>query len=681
MNKFMYSKLALSNIKKNKNMYFPFLLAAMVMASLFYILTSITVKTANSNFSGAREVSSILYMGIWCIGFFSILIIFYINSFLMKRRTRELGLYNVLGMDKKHIGKVLFWETFFIGIGSIVLGIFFGALLAKLMFLILIKLAQIKTPMEFSISGFAIILTSILFGVLFILLIIYNRIRVIFLKPIELLHSTNVGEREPKAKWIITLLGLGTLGTGYYIAMTCKNVMEALSTFLIAVILVIIGTYLLFTTVSIAVLKIMKSNKRYYYHKTHFITISGMIYRMKKNAAGLASICILSTMVLVTLSTTVSLYMGLEDMLKMQYDRDIVTSYNYEPNMDKLQNHNPGSYDTNLIKETMERQAEKHNVKIDNVQDFYMLNLIMQYNKETHNVAKSMALSDINNMSNVIVMNLDDYNKLNNSKETLGAQEAIILTSEKSKYDYDTILIKSNIEKKYTIKKKLTNEFCDSLPNYYVNVKVLVVPTLNEMEALAYYDKSKEGSYRTQSVTYNYKFDLSGSMADKKAFIGNLRDVLNDAGIAHVRDVRDIYSGRENFMNMYGSLLFIGVFLGILFLITTVMIIYYKQISEGYEDRSRFDMMKKVGMGDKEVKKVIHSQILTVFFLPIIVAIVHICFAFRIIRQLLLMLGLTKTSLFIICTVGTVLIFTIAYGIVYALTAKTYYKLVNKANL
>lgn len=685
MNNMFYSKLAIANIKKNKNVYVPFFISATMVAALFYTITNIRDLILNIDFFGANSISSILDFGIICIGFFSLVILFYINSFVMKSRKRELGLYNVLGMDKKNIGKVIFLEVIIMGIISIISGIILGMLLSKVMFLVFLNLTHFSTAIKFEILFNPIYKTVVVFAGIFVLVMIYNRIKLNFLKPIELLHSSNVGEREPKVKWLVSILGVASLGLGYYLSVTCESVLKALPTFFFAVILVIIGTYLCFISASIAILKLLKRNKKYYYHKIHFITVSGMLYRMKRNAAGLASICILSTMVLVTLSTTVCTYMGLEDTLRKHNDRDIVTNYLYQPDIDlKTNNGKDGGvlnkeYDRKYIESTNKSIANKYNVALKDIKSWYSMNLLMLASNSTFSIVEPSPKLKPEDVINLSFIMLEDYNKFTNSDEKLRSNEVIVLNPKgKPSYSYDKMEINSTNKKEYSVIKtmeddnKLNNYEMDNLINGYL----VVVRDLKELRDLTVYVDKGNGGYSAHTPQFNYNYNLEGSEANKAEFIKTLRDGLNDADIAHVATVQDIYSVRRDYYSVFGSILFIGCFLGVLFLITTVMIIYYKQLSEGYEDAERFAMMKNVGMSNKEAKKVIKSQIICVFSLPIIVAVIHIIFAFNVINQLLTAISLTNKAMFILCTIGTILVFTMIYGIVYMLTAKTYYKIV-----
>lgn len=678
MNKSIYRKLAINNIRKNKSTYLPFGLAGGTMTALFYMLISIRNQVAVTAFVGGSDMKIILNLGVWVCGIFSVLVIFYTNGFLLKRRNKELGLYNVLGMEKRHIGKVLFWEIILAGFGSMIGGLLGGLLFAKLMFLVLLNMLHLNTGFEFGISFDAAAVTLGLFTLIFIVTILYNNLRLIRLKPIELLQESNAGEREPRAKWVLAILGVICLSAGYYLAITTQNPIEALFVFFIAVLLVIAGTFLLFISGSIAFLKILKKNKGYYYHKTHFITVSGMMYRMKQNAVGLAAICILSTAVLVVLSTTVSLYVGIDDVMRTRYPSDVITNYIYEPEED-AKNGMEYDYDPSLIAETIRDHAMKYDVQMEDIQGHYSIGTVGKINEgrftpdyyglDSKVFLYAITLADYNSAvgENAGLMPLDnDHIYLFSISPEFASMDSIAITDEVFRVDPAS----SDMELDEVWAKRL---------GIYADSIFVVVSDFDELVLMqtGINDAKSSDDMGITSVMYNYEFNLEGNLSDKEEFSRTLRAALNEADIPHVATVENIFTPRQKFIELYGSLFFIGIFIGAIFLMATAMIIYYKQISEGYEDRSRFVIMQNVGMSREEVKRVIKNQIRTVFYLPIILAIVHIAFAFNIILKLLAMLNLTNVTLFIGCTLGTILVFVIIYWIVYKLTARSYYQLVH----
>lgn len=677
MNSSMYLKLAFTNIKKNKNTFFPFGLSCGTMIAMFYMLLSISNQAAESTFYGGRTMSSILNLGIWVCGIFSAIVIFYTNGFLLKRRNKELGLYSVLGMEKRHIGKILIWEIILTGLISLFSGLLGGLLFSKMTFLVLLNLMDLGTSFEFGISINAVLLTILIFSAIFLLIILFNNLYLRRLKPIELLQGSNVGDREPKAKWISAILGALCLSIGYYIAVTTENPIQAISKFFVAVLFVITGTYLLFISGSIVLLKGLKKNKKYYYHKTHFITVSGMMYRMKQNAVGLANICILSTAVMVVLSSTVSLYVGIDDVLCTIFPSDVAINYVYEPEEDEKNNLN-FNYDTNLIADTVQNHALKYNVEVKDIQAYYSFNTDGIIN-EDNLIPGYYGLFDT---VYLYALTLDDYRSIGIDGESvvkLHNNEVHILSNNSAYSSMESIAIGKQKFKISSFSESM--KLYDKLVNIMgedTNTILMVVSDFDNLLALQETVNSlRNEEYGRSSIVYNYEFNLTGNLSDKEEFNITLRDALNEADIPHVASVDSIFTSRQDTLSIFGSLFFIGIFIGTLFLIATVLIIYYKQISEGFEDRDRFIIMQNVGLGKKEVKVVIKNQIMTIFYLPILLAVVHIIFAFDIIRKMLAVLNLTNVKLFAGCTFGTILIFVIIYGVVYKLTAKTYYKIVN----
>jgi len=407
MSKIFYAKLALINIKKNGKTYFPYMVAAISTIMMFYTMHFISINDGLNNMSGGDSLKIILGLGNYVIGLFSIIFLFYTNSFLIKRRKNEIGLYNILGMEKRHIARVMIWETFFVGISTIVIGLLSGILISKLMFLVLLKILTFEVPLGFFISKESIAITVILFGAIFILTLLNNLGQIHLSKPVELLRGGQVGEKEPKTKWIMTIIGVISLSAGYYIALTTESPLTAIYLFFVAVILVIVGTYSLFTAGSIALLKILRKNKKFYYKTNNFINVSGMIYRMKQNAVGLSNICILSTCVLVMLSTTVSLYIGMEDVLRNRYPRDIAVR------VDNVSDEMEEKLDNIIIKE-----AEKHNISIKDIIKYRSIEVTM-FQK---NNSFSLANRDIGNYSDISLLNimpLESYNSQENKSINL----------------------------------------------------------------------------------------------------------------------------------------------------------------------------------------------------------------------------------------------------------------------
>lgn len=657
MNKLFYSTLARSNIRKNKNTYFPYLLSCTVMISLFYILHAITQQVGTGKFYGDSSMTIVLNFGVYIAGGFSVIFIFYTNSFLIKRRKKELGLYSVLGMEKKHISKVLLFEVIYSGGFSLLAGILSGVLLGRLMFAVLLNILSLSTSIKFSISGISIIITMILFILTFGLVMLFNLMQIHITNPIDLMKGNKEGEKEPKANWLIAIVGIICLGVGYYLALTVQNPIYSLNIFFIAVVFVILATYFLFTAGSITLMKILRKNKKFYYNKKYFISVSSMIYRMRQNAVGLANICILSTAVLLVLSTTISLYVGIEDIMRTRFPYDVQTNY-----IDEGQ-------DNEEAERVIVSHGEKNNVHIRNVSKYYSFPTLGFRKENTFEGRELFDTNHIEYLYEINIVTLLDYNKNMNQSETLASGEILIWTNVKD-FNYETLKL---YNEEFKIKKLVDNmDFVSSL-GFYNTVKI-VIPDFETMKELSTIISQKEDG--TFPIYYEYNFDLEGPMDNKVEFCSTLRSTLNQS-VDRVAVVENIYTSRQDFLSIYGSLLFIGLFLGTFFMIATVLIIYYKQISEGYDDHERFKIMQKVGMSKKEVKEAIISQVMIVFFLPLITAVIHIMVAFPVVRKILALLNLTNTKLFLGFTGIVILIFTIVYAVVYRITAKVYYKIVN----
>lgn len=646
MSKLFYPRLAIINIKKNSKTYFPFMVTCICTIMMFYIMHAISINKGLEGASGSESLKTILYFGTIVIGIFSAIFLFYTNSFLIKRRKKEIGLYNVLGLEKKHIAKVLFFESIFTSALSLAAGLTGGIILNKLMFLLLLKLLNFKVAFGFSISVPSIIKTLIVFMGIFFVTLLSNLVQIRMLKPIELLKGTQHGEKEPKTKWIMTIIGVIALSTGYGIALKVQSPLSALNLFFIAVILVMIGTYALFTAGSIAVLKLLRKHKKFYYKTSHFISISGMLYRMKQNAVGLANICILSTTVLVMLSTTVSLYVGMEDALKSRYPKDIMMSAS---EITKSQ--------SQKIDEILDSEIKNNKIYIKNKLNYWN-NSFASTKKDGKFLLTNGSVSS-SNISMIMVMPISDYNRLEGKNVTLADDEAIIFSTAKN-YGKDSITIE---DKTFKVKQELDKPIL-GLENEMMDIVDSYVLFLNNIDAIG-----KKGDKK-----YSIRFDIEGTDKD----ILSISKKLNEKFMENKIEVRiDSAAGsREDFLAIYGGLFFLGIFLGTLFLMATVLIIYYKQISEGYDDKERFEIMQKVGMSKNEIKKTIRSQVLMVFFLPLVSTVIHIAFAFPMITKLLAVFNLTNVSLFMLSTVVTILVFAVIYAIVFSLTARMYYKIV-----
>ena len=658
MRKFFYARLALTNIKKNGKTYYPYLLTCIGTIVMYYILHFISVNDGLEQMSGGTSLKNLLNFGTYVIAIFSVIFLFYTNSFLIKRRKKEFGLYNILGMEKKHIARMMVWETFFVSLISLIGGFVTGILASKIMFLLLLSILNFKIPFGFYISWDSILATVILFAIIFTLTLLNNLRQIHLAKPIELIKGGQTGEKEPKTKWILTMVGVLSLAGGYYIALTTESPLNALNLFFIAVVLVIIGTYSLFTAGTIAALKMLRKNKKFYYQTKHFISVSGMIYRMKQNAAGLASICILSTAVLVMLSTTVALYIGMEDQLRTRFPRDIaLTAQNVSENVSKK------------IDSIISEEAKNHKITMENTIHYQYAEFPAKQNGNAFS-KHSPSAGSMDKIAMLNVIPLSEYNRMEKQSFQLEENEVLLYTY-RGEISQDTIEISGHA---FQIKEHLDYLLTDGLASaLLVDTYCLVVPDKQIIEKIN--TLMNENPNSLTDLSYYYGFDAEGKSEDEVALTNaiekELKEIVKDGSVEGAEE------SKESFYALYGGLFFLGIFLGALFIMATVLIIYYKQISEGFDDKHRFEIMQKVGLSKSEVKKSIRSQVLMVFFLPLLTAVIHIAFAFSVITKLLTLFNLTNMTLFTLTTSGTILIFAVFYAFVYSLTAKAYYRIVS----
>lgn len=662
----MYTKLAITNIKNNRQFYFPYLLTGIITVAMFYIMCALESNPGIQSMPGAKDLGLILRLGIGVIGIFAVIFLFYTNSFIIKRRKKELGIYNILGMEKRHIAKILSKEAFFTAIIAIGGGLVTGVLFHKLACMLLYRMIGFNGGITFSFSKKGVMITAILFAIVYLLTYIYDLFQVQLANPIELLQSGNKGEREPKTKAIMAVLGVLCLGTGYFIAITTKNPVKALTLFFVAVILVIIGTYLLFTAGSIALLKILRRNKGYYYQTKHFTSVSGMIYRMKQNAVGLANICILSTMVLVAVSTTVSLYVGVEDIMKERYPNEINIRAYYDT----------GAPSEDSIAPIVEKSVKESGRKIRHEEDYLELYFAAIKDQGQYSLDKEKVKTAGDRVSGFVVLTREDCKKKYNEEiPELAENEVALFTIKKT--NMDTLVLENRSYHVKEIKQFQNTEDFETIADIMDEYYYVIVNDVQDMELLWQLQKEiyQENS---SSISRQVRLDIDGDSEQKKECFENIKTALGPEQAKARILIDSRQSNLDEFYQIYGGFLFLGLFLGILFLMITVLIIFYKQISEGYDDKERFSIMEKVGMSNDEVKATIRSQVRTVFFLPILMAAIHVGMAFPMIKRLLSLFGLSNTALFAGCMAGTILVFVLIYLLVFLKTSKTYYKIVGE---
>lgn len=672
MRKGIFSKLAVQNIRNNKSTYIPYMITCIFCIAMIYMMEFLRdCPTLDQAVRHAAEVRMILSTGEVVVVIFCVIFLIYSNSFLMKRRQKEIGLYNILGLERNHIGIVLLLETIFTTILSLTGGIAIGILASKLSLLLLLRLLHIPAVLGFYISTKGIITCLLMFGAIFLLILLLNLRRIHLSRPVELLRGNNIGEKEPAAKWLMALIGFICLGAGYYLAVTTESPIKAITIFLLAVILVMAGTYLLFTAGSIVILKFLRRRKSFYYRTGNFISISGMLYRMKQNAIGLASICILSTGVLLMISMTVSIYFGMNDIMLNRYPYDVdmsVTSISEDECQTAI--------------EAFEKAIADNKVPVEKSVEEIYLDIVCSKNGDQILIKPANTIRNSDSVLVLSLLNQAEYERLTGISANLNDGE--IFAWYPSTVQKDSVTVD---ETEFTVKKWLDKNPLTCGEDAVSDNAVLVVTDedfkkFDEMRTEMY--KGVSSAPAGEDLTLHLGLDITGSETDKIDFGTPVMEVVKDlkknGGLS---ENSWITSGirQQEYESYYadnGSLLFIGIFLGSLFLMGTAMIIYYKQISEGYEDQKRFEIMQKVGLSRREVRSSVRRQILMVFFLPLLMAMLHITMAFPMIRRMLLLFGMTNTKLFIGCTAGTVLIFAVVYGLIYLMTARSYYHIVER---
>lgn len=667
----LYFKLAKTNLSNNKPFYIPYIISSIITVAMLYMMSFLSDNKGLNKIMGADSLATIFRLGVGIIVIFSYIFLFYTNSFIIKRRKKEIGVYNILGMEKRHLSKVLFVETIYSAIISLVCGIIVGIAFSEFILMVLYGIIGIHKTVEFFVNIHGIILCVVSFGILFLLTFLYNFMQIKLANPIELLRGTNVGEREPKTKIFMTIVGVVCLAIAYYIAITTENPLNVLTLFFVAVLLVIIGTFALFTAGSIALLKLLRNNKKFYYNKRHFMAVSGMLYRMKQNAAGLASICILSTMVLVVISTTVSMYVGIQDELMARYPNDVCVTVDYNSVIDKSSEIEKAIFD------------EIDSAEVKNKKAFSYLSVFVGQKGDNFTTDKEHL--SYQNSYLFYILSKDDFIKKDSSfKDKIGnisKGEAVVVLNKK--YDKKDIKI---FGKNYKVNKSFEHTEDNDLYMISTLNGLGYIILDNDESVQELYDMQekmlgKGANYYTNKIRFDFK---SGNKKQKAAAYKKIDNVVKKYFKENKNDKKEISSywvesrqeNEQNFYLLYGGLFFLGIFLGTMFLIVTVMIIFYKQITEGYDDRERYQILEKVGMSSREVKDTIKSQIRIVFVLPIFAAAVHVTAAFPMVNRILKMLNLNNEKLFAGCLAATIIVFAVIYYLVFKVTSRAYYKIV-----
>lgn len=663
----IYPKLAWDSIRKNKRMYIPYIITGAVMVMMFYILDSLKGSPSLENIHGGAFLTEMLTFGSGVIALFSLLFLFYTNSFLMKQRYREFGLYNILGMDKKNISHLMLWETFYTTVIVIISGLVCGIAFSKAVELILLNILQEKISFDFYMGSSYIVFTGILYVIIYGILFLNSIVKIYRCRPLELMQSSKAGEKKLKCNWLFAVVAVVLIGWAYYLAVSIKEPTSALFMFFIAVVMVIIGTYLLFISTSVAYCKLMQKNKKYYYKPNHFVSLSSMAYRMKRNGAGLASICILLIMVLVMLSSTTTLYFGEEAAIKNRYPNSINLTVNYD-SVEGIQKENLNtlrSYISKYAPNDTNLTGTRYGLAAGQFTDS---GIILDYTN-----VKSV---NYDKVGYLYIISVEDYNSMMGTDKTLADDECFIYSK---RLDTKWSTFSMEYGSTYRVKERLTQFREDgaalamTMPSVYIvvnDVYTFTEPVLGMKNAAGY-----------NMVEYQWLLGFDCKTEEEKDAKNGIENTFNNEGESlcawtnyHVESRNE---ERIGFYEMYGGLFFLGIMLSVVFLMAAVLIIYYKQISEGYEDQNRFEIMKKVGMTRRNIKKSINSQMFIVFFLPLIIAGIHLAFAFPFISKILLMFAFDDTFLNVTVTVSCFVIFGLLYAIVYKITSGSYYKIVS----
>lgn len=668
-----YPRLAADGIRKNRRMYLPYILTCIGMVMMTYIMGFLKTSETVVLLRGGKTIQAFMDIGLKVISFFAAIFLFYTNSFLTRRRKKEFGLYHVLGMGKRNLSGILVWESVFVAVISLVCGMGGGIALSKLAELGLVNIMEGEITYTLSVSADSIILTGVLFAGIFLLLLVNSLRQVWFSSAVSLLKSENTGEKPPKANWLLGLLGVIILAAAYYIALTIKDPISAISAFLLAVLMVIAATYFIMIAGSVLFCRILQKRKKYYYKPNHFVSVSSMAYRMKRNGAGLASICILATMVLVMISSSSALFFGGEDVIRNRYPREIDTCFSM------YENKTVTKEDQAAFENVIDGVLKEHGTAPEQVIKYHSISTagVLQGGEVFFDQAAfgGFGINEFSDVHMIYLVSIEDYNAMMGTDISLAEDEALVYAPRKT-FDSDTFRFTGL--KQYRVREILKECFLNS------EIEINIVPSL--MVILPDAEEAAEGLVNSAGSSlvrreWYYCFDTSLNPDGSIALYHDLEESLTNWKLNGHDTFSVIVESREYernaFYSLYGGLFYLGIMLSIVFIFAAVLIIYYKQISEGYEDQARFEIMQKVGMTGKDIRRSINSQLLTVFFLPLIGAGLHLAFAFPIIEKLLLLFNLNDHNLFVCTTIGSFLVFALFYGIVYRITSNAYYQIVS----
>ena len=676
----LYPRLAWDGLRKNKRLFTPYLLTCICMVMMFYILSFLgSPETCALLPRGSNTTGKILNLGSFVIFVFSAIFLYYTNSFLVRRREREFGLYNVLGMNKRNLARIVTWESLITAVLSLVLGLALGIVLSKLAELGLVNMLGGDINYRIRIDVDSLTRTLGLYAIIFAVIWLSTVVRVGRSSAVALLRSESVGEKPPKANWLLGLAGVVILAAAYYLAVSITNPLDAIVWFFVAVILVIIGTYLLLVAGSVLLCRVLQKNKKYYYRPEHFVSVSSMAYRMKRSGAGLASVCIIATMILVMISSSSCLYFGAEDAVMTRFPRETNITLNAE-NTAQLEDAN-----LDIYRKGIADYAAEHDIPVKNVQDYRFINLSGILDGDTaqcyyRRAGVSVSYADIRDF---YIISAKDYAAKTGETVSLADDEVLLLTN-KCSYDRGTLTLSmENASHTWRVKSVQSGSIVPpSVGGLVAQITLIVNDPASAVEGFRTRDEDDMTLLRFEWI-YGFDTGLDDEASiefesDLTSAIGQLVPETDNENFGYSYLMTNSRGGAsEDFYGSYGALFFIGIMLTLVFMLAAVLILYYKQISEGYEDQKRFEIMQKVGMTKKEIRRSIDSQLLTVFFLPLLLAGVHLAFAFPMIRRLLELFSLYNVGLFVTTTLVSFGTFALLYTIVYRLTAKAYYNIVS----
>ena len=676
MKRGLYARLAWTGMVKNKRLYLPYGLSAAGMVLMFYILTGLSGSPVLEHMSGGGSSAIILRLGTVVIAVFALIFLFYTHSFLIRRREREFGLYNVLGMGKGSIARILLWETAITYGLTTGTGLLLGVVLYKLAELGMVRLLRVPVTYTLTVSVSSLLAAAALFAVIHTLILLNSLRQLHGVSAVGLLRSESVGEKPPKAQWVLTAAGAVLLAGAYWLAVSIREPLAALLWFFAAVIMVILATYLLFISGSVTLCRGLQRNKKYYYRPQHFVSVASMTYRMKRNGAGLASVCILATMVLVMISSTTCLYVGQEDAVNARYPRDMdVAVYGRS-------DHPLDEAEAEQLRQGVESTVFNFGGQTSNVATYREISVSgLPDGGDLRLGTAGASAADSTHVIHIYFVPLEEYNAVTGQSLTLEDGQ-VYVAALRTEFHSDTLSIDGGMTR-HVMKREIPALVGAAVADITPSLTVVVPDFEQFVPELQSYLTNKYGWYPT--ATWHYAFDTDlpeNQQADMDGVTPNLKDALDDylSGVSSDWDVgvsvESKAGNRADFYGTYGGLFFLGIMLSIVFIFAAVAILYYKQLSEGYEDQSRFDIMQKVGMTKGDIRRSINSQLLTVFYLPLLMAGLHLCFAFPFIHKLLMLFNLDNRGLLVGTTAVSFAVFAALYALVYKLTGNAYYHIV-----